>query len=121
MTHQDETDHDDTCRSTDRLFAEADRLFAEADRLFARARPGRHAAPPLPEAWTAELEERYRLVARDYGVAVYRRSDGVRMGGWTSIEEAAADLARDPKPDRGMPHLSVRDRQGRSLTAERGS
>ena len=60
--------------------------------------------------WTADLEDRYQLVARNYGVAAYRRADGARMGGYFSVEEAAEDLSDDPRPLGGGPNLRVADR-----------
>ena len=62
------------------------------------------------DVWTADLEDRYELVSRNYGVTAYRRSDGARMGGYRSIEEAAEDLVDDPRPAGGGPNLRVVDR-----------
>lgn len=61
--------------------------------------------------WTDPLEERYVVATRSYGVAVYRRRDGARMGGFRDLAEAAAALAGDPVPDGSGPplHPDVRD------------
>ena len=60
--------------------------------------------------WTEELDSRYVVADRSYGVAVYRREDGERMGGYRSLEEAAEDLADDPPPQGGGPTLRPEDR-----------
>lgn len=64
--------------------------------------------------WTDALEEEYRLVPRGYGVAIYRRLDGARVGGYYNIEAAIEHLSARPGPEATGPNLPVADRTGPS-------